>query len=174
MPAMGKLQRADMVQTPIVEPPIGEYGIQHGTWQQKTYTITDTKHIKIWNGGKLNSERETYLWRTHGITGTSKKKHLRQRLLLQHSSKVNNTSRLPWCQQWWQNHIILTWCCRKPHQGGGHDNHWEERLCTKAHTSHQRSSSCRCGSRSLRHNENTTKKGTTEWSTADIQRYPVQ
>ena len=103
--------------------PIGEYGIKHGTWKQKAYTRTDTKHIKIQNSERLNSERETYLWRTHGITGISLKGHLRWSLLLWHSGKANNTSRVPWCQQWWQNHIMLTWCCWKPHQRGDHGNH---------------------------------------------------
>ena len=100
--------------------------IQHPAWHWK-YTPEDTKHIKIQNSGRLNSERETYMWRTHGIIGISLKRHLRWRLLLHHSGKANNTSRVPWCQQWWQNHIMLTWCCWKPHQGGGHVNHWEKR-----------------------------------------------
>ena len=44
------------------------------------------------------------MWRTHGI---SLKRHLRMRLLLQLSSKANNTSKVAQCQWWWYN----TSCC---------------------------------------------------------------
>ena len=38
-------------------------------------------HIKI-GGGRLNSERETYLWRTHGIINIGLKRHLRLWMLV--------------------------------------------------------------------------------------------
>ena len=59
MPAMGKLQKAAMVH-PNGSAPIGECSIQHGTQEQKAYTRTDINTYK--HGGRLNSERETYLW----------------------------------------------------------------------------------------------------------------
>ena len=84
--------------------------IQHPAWHLKVESKHQNIHqtYKKHNGGRFNSERESYLFRTNDIIGISLKRHLRLRLLLQHSGKANNTSRVPWCQQCWQNHIMLT------------------------------------------------------------------
>ena len=101
MPTIGKLQMDAMVQTPIVEPQqVNTESIMAP--QSRKHTLEQTPDIyKLQNSWKLNSVRETYLWTTHGIIGISMKRQLRWRLLLQHSGKANNTSRVPWCQ-WWQ------------------------------------------------------------------------
>ena len=117
----------------------------------------------IRGGWKLNSERETNLW-NYGIIGIGLKRHLRPRLLLWHSGKANNTSRVPQCQLWWQSHTMLTWC------------HWscQERCSTSVNNSHRRSSGCSCSNRSSRHNENTIRKNkSTALSWAYILRPPV-
>ena len=36
----------------------------------------DTKTYNKQNGRRFNSEKETYLWRTHSIIGISQKRHL--------------------------------------------------------------------------------------------------
>ena len=69
---------------------IGEHCIQNGTWKQKAYTIIDTNMYKQING-RFNSEKETYLQRSLGITGICLRRHLGLRLLLQHSGEANNT-----------------------------------------------------------------------------------
>ena len=69
---------------------------------------------------------------------------------------------------------MLTWYCWKCPQGGGHGNHWGKRWHTRAHNSHQSGRSHSHSSRTLRHNENTTKKGATAWSIADIHRHTAQ
>ena len=97
--------------------PRGEYGIQQ--WHLKVESRHQNRHqtYNIQNCGRLNSEKENYLLRTHGIIGISLiKRHWRWRLLLWHRGKANNTSRTSLCQGWQQNHIMLTQCCRKSHQ----------------------------------------------------------
>ena len=88
--------------------------IWHLAWQSRYQTYN------IQNGGRLNSEKETYLWRAHGIIGTGLKRHQRWRLLLWHRGMAKNTSRASWCQGWQQNYIMLTQDCRKPLQRGSH------------------------------------------------------
>ena len=91
-------------------------------WHLKVESSHQNRHqtYNIQNGGRLNSEKETYLWRTHGIIGTGLKRHQRWRLLLWHRGMAKNTSSTSWCQGWWQNHIMLTQHCRNPHQRGSH------------------------------------------------------
>ena len=71
---MGKLQKAAMVQTPMVEPPFMNM-TSSMTPESRKHTPEDTiTYNEI--GGKLNSEGETYLWMTHGIIGIGLKRHL--------------------------------------------------------------------------------------------------
>ena len=66
----GKLQSVAMVQTHRWK--------QHPTLHLKAESIHQKRHQTyfIQNSGRLNSEKETYLWRTHGIIGISLKRHL--------------------------------------------------------------------------------------------------
>ena len=93
--------------------------------KSKKQTPEQTPNIyKIQNGGRLNSEKETYLWRTHSIIGISQRKHWRWSLLLQHRNGAKNTSRAPWHQGWWWNHAMAYW---KPCQGRSHWHWWQAR-----------------------------------------------
>ena len=69
--------------------------IWHPAWHLKVESRHQNRHqtYNIQNGGRLNSEKETYLWRTHGIIGTGLKRHQRWRLLLWHRGMAKNTSR---------------------------------------------------------------------------------
>ena len=94
MPAMGKLQRVAMVQTPMVEPPdlnMASSMALESRKQNRHQNRHQTYNLQ--NGGRFNCEKETYLQRIHGIFGISLKRHQRWRLLLWHWSKANNTSR---------------------------------------------------------------------------------
>ena len=74
--------------------------IWHLVWHLKVESRHQNRHqtYNIQNGGRLNSEKETYLWRTHGIIGIGLNGHQRRRLLLWHRGMSNNTSRASWCQ----------------------------------------------------------------------------
>ena len=100
--------------------------IWHPAWHLKLESRHQNRHqtYNIQNGGRINSEKETYLWRTHGIIGTGVKRHHRWGLLLWYRGMAKNTSRASWCKGWWQNHITLTKHCRKPHQSGSHGHQW--------------------------------------------------
>ena len=98
--------------------------IWHPTWHLKVESRHQNGHqiYNIQNSGRLNSEKETYLWRTHSIIGISQKRHRRWRLLLWHRGRANNTSRASWHQGCWLNHSTLIQCYRKPNQGKRHSH----------------------------------------------------
>ena len=75
MPAMGKLQGVAMVQTAMAEPPRVEMASSMAPESRKqTPEQTPNIYTKWW---ELNSEKETYLWRTHSIICTGLKRHQR-------------------------------------------------------------------------------------------------
>ena len=110
-----------------------------------------TPTYNIQNGGRLNSEKETYVWRTHSIIGISQKRHWRWRLLLWHRGRANNTFIASQHQGWLLIHSMLIHCCRNPHQGRSH-SHWWNRWQPRRHHHNWRSSSHSL-SRNVRHNE---------------------
>ena len=72
--------------------------IWHPAWHLKVESRHQNSHktYNIQNSQTLNSKKETYLWRTHGIIGTGLKRHRRWRLLLWHRGMAKNTSKAPW------------------------------------------------------------------------------
>ena len=59
----------------------------HPVWHLKVENRPQNRHqtYNIQNSGRLNSEKETFLWRTHGMIGISLKRHQQWRLLIQDS-----------------------------------------------------------------------------------------
>ena len=74
----------------MVEP---HWWIWHPTWHLRVESRHQNghQHIIYQNSGRFNSEKRTYLWRTHSIIGISQKRHWRWRLLLWHGGRANNT-----------------------------------------------------------------------------------
>ena len=80
MPAMGMLQRAAVVHTQMVEPPLVNMASSMVPESRK-YTLEETPiHMRKLVGD--STLKEKYLWRTHGIIGIGLKRNLELRLLL--------------------------------------------------------------------------------------------
>ena len=131
MSAKEKLQSVTMSQIPMVGPK-DEHDSHLGTQKQNVKPEqTQTHDIRI--SGRLKSERETYLQRTHEIDDICPRKLLGLRLLLlwYMYGTSRTTQCAPWNQLWQQNHILLT-KYHLSHRGGSKCNCHDDEGCSKA------------------------------------------